>query len=544
MTTESVEPFSLEPDAFEVTFADPTDAELTWDRDDTHMPFALTPLASDYVRVIAAGMNVRYERFAGFPQRWRAAIWNGYAYFAIKMDPQDRPAIIGGWEAVCRAQIETVGRWWAEEARPELLDAYGRIASIDVEDLSGGELAEAWSEAWELTLRAWGIHFVVIMGPYQVIDDLADAFEKAIPDAPAGQALQLIQGFGDDLFDVEAGIERLAVLAARTPGVAASLGATARTEREDLLHVDGGPAFVEHLDAFLSAHGHLGQAFDDLALASWTEEPWLLLAEIAKRIDRPAVSATRRRERLVVEANALADRAREALADRPDELATFERLLAFGREVGPLTEGHNYWIDRMSQSRLRTLVMRIGRRLVADASLNEPDDVFFLYRSEIEDAVREPRDLRGLVRERRADHARWRQIQPPAVVGKPRTEDLPPDRFDGQRQASDDPDTVRGTGASPGVVRGAARVTLAPDDFGRIMPGDIIVCPSSNPSWVPVFAIAGGLVTNTGGVLSHAAVVAREFGLPAVVGTHDGTARIADGRIVEIDGTSGTVRLL
>ena len=87
-------------------------------------------------------------------------------------------------------------------------------------------------------------------------------------------------------------------------------------------------------------------------------------------------------------------------------------------------------------------------------------------------------------------------------------------------------------------------MALSPDDFGRIQPGDIIVCPSSNPSWVPVFAIAGGLVTNTGGVLSHAAVVAREFGLPAVVGTGDATARIADGRTVEIDGTRGTVRLL
>ena len=94
------------------------------------------------------------------------------------------------------------------------------------------------------------------------------------------------------------------------------------------------------------------------------------------------------------------------------------------------------------------------------------------------------------------------------------------------------------------MVRGPARVTLSQDDFGRIQPGDIIVCPSSNPSWVPVFTIAGGLVTNTGGVLSHAAVVAREFGLPAVVGTGDATTRIADGRLVEIDGTAGTVRLL
>ncbi len=89
-----------------------------------------------------------------------------------------------------------------------------------------------------------------------------------------------------------------------------------------------------------------------------------------------------------------------------------------------------------------------------------------------------------------------------------------------------------------------ARVTLTQADFEAVRPGDIIVCPSSNPSWVPLFAIAGGLITNTGGVLSHAAVVAREFALPAVVGTGDATTRIADGRLVEIDGSSGVVRLL
>jgi pyruvate,water dikinase len=87
-------------------------------------------------------------------------------------------------------------------------------------------------------------------------------------------------------------------------------------------------------------------------------------------------------------------------------------------------------------------------------------------------------------------------------------------------------------------------VALGPEDFGRIEPGDIIVCPSSNPSWVPVFAIAGGLVTNSGGVLAHAAVVAREFGLPAVLGVTGATSRITDGRQLEIDGTKGTVRLL
>ena len=118
------------------------------------------------------------------------------------------------------------------------------------------------------------------------------------------------------------------------------------------------------------------------------------------------------------------------------------------------------------------------------------------------------------------------------------------DRFDGARYTSTEPDELRGTGASAGIARGTARLTLTQADFGAVQAGDIIVCPSSNPSWVPLFAIAGGLITDTGGVLSHAAVVAREFALPAVVGTGDATQKIADGRLVEIDGTSGIVRLL
>jgi len=151
--------------------------------------------------------------------------------------------------------------------------------------------------------------------------------------------------------------------------------------------------------------------------------------------------------------------------------------------------------------------------------------------------------LRALVAERKRELARQRAIQPPPVIGKAR-EERPADRFDGERFESTKADVLRGTGASAGVVRGPARVALSSADFGRIQPGDVIVCPSSNPSWVPVFTIAAGLVTNTGGVLSHAAVVAREFGLPAVVGAAGATTRIADGRTIEIDGTQGTVRLL
>jgi phosphoenolpyruvate synthase/pyruvate phosphate dikinase len=171
--------------------------------------------------------------------------------------------------------------------------------------------------------------------------------------------------------------------------------------------------------------------------------------------------------------------------------------------------------------------------------------VFFLEHADITAALAAPLDLRGVVRERRAIHARQRAILPPKIVGTAETTTSGhDDRFDGEPIASEVAGELRGTGASAGVARGIARVALSPDDFHRIQAGDIIVCPSSNPSWVPVFAIAAGLVTNTGGVISHAAVVAREFGLPAVVGVTDATERITDGREIEIDGGAGIVRTL
>ncbi len=222
----------------------------------------------------------------------------------------------------------------------------------------------------------------------------------------------------------------------------------------------------------------------------------------------------------------------------------FEELLTAARAIGPLTETHNYWIDRMAQASLRRFVVRVGHRLAEAGSIATASDVFHLRRDEVPDLLRRAGGSRAVdPRDSPLDLARFATTRPPRRVGKP-AEDGEGDRFDGVRIASTEPDELRGTGASAGVVRGPARVTLTQADFEAVRPGDIIVCPSSNPSWVPLFAIAGGLITNTGGVLSHAAVVAREFALPAVVGTGDATTRIADGRLVEIDGSSGIVRLL
>lgn len=530
---------------FPIDWRDADDPGMRWERDDMHAPFAMSPLSGDYIEVIATGFAAFYAYYE-IPVEDRCRIWNGYVYFGRWSSEPESEWPAQRDKATRRAQEheKIVAAYWRDEAMPELAAIYAWIAGLSVEDMSLAALADVWEPAWQRVGRAWSIHFHTIIGPYQVLEDLADFIEATVKDVTIAQAFQLVQGTIDDLQDVDRRIERLTALAAAEPRLAARLQADPTPTVDEIGASPGAEEFVAELRDFLDLHGHLGQGFDDLALASWAEEPALLLAELARRLRDARPPADDRRTRIAAESAAVEQRIREQLTDRPTELARFEELVQLAREIGPLTEGHNYWIDRKAQARLRALVMRVGARLVKAGVVADPADILYLRRSEVPDLLRAPADRRSLIAERKAEHARQRTVTPPYNVGRPPEAAPQPDRFDGPRLEHGDDGVLRGTGASAGVARGPARVVLGPADFDRVQSGDIIVAPSSNPSWVPLFTIAAGLVTNTGGVLCHAAVVAREFGLPAVVGVAGATTSIADGRPLEIDGVQGIVRRL
>jgi phosphohistidine swiveling domain-containing protein len=532
------------PSDFDVEWS-PADAALSWEWDDMHMPVPLAPLAADYAGAICAGIDWAYTWF-GSPMRYRYRLIAGYAYMALDygVPIPEVKAMVERVRDAYRAFALKTGPWWTTEAIPELGEIFERIQGIDADGLADADLASAWDDAWIALHRAWQIHFMAIRGPYRIVEDLADLYERVTPGAVPGEALALIQGANDVLQDVEAGIEGLVDLVAARPAIVDRLRTSPLPSPEELGQVSGGAEVALAIRTFLSAHGHLGQTIDDLTLPSWADEPALLLTEVAKRLGDPPERSAERRARLRVEAASLLDAVRVRLADEPDDLEAFERLFASAREIGTLTETHNYWIDRMAQARVRALALRVGRRLVRDGLIDRPEDVFYLSSAEVGQVLRSAADQREVVARRRREHARQQSLRPPATLGPPEPDFGLTNRFGVAGPETASVDQLKGIGASAGIARGQARVAIGPADFGRIKRGDIIVCPSSNPSWVPVFAIAGGLITNTGGVLAHAAVVAREFGLPAVVGVTGATTKIADGRVVEIDGSAGTVRLL
>jgi pyruvate,water dikinase len=297
------------------------------------------------------------------------------------------------------------------------------------------------------------------------------------------------------------------------------------------------PVLQDRLREFLGRYGHRAVAEIDVGVPRWAEDPTHLLGMLGNylRLDDPdrapdvvfargaaeaeAMVSTlteraRRRGRLRGRAVGLAlDRARQLAGVR--ELPKFDIVLI------------------LAQARHELLV--VGTELVAAGRLVRAEDVFFLGLGEVTAALG-GRDPREVVAQRRADHdLEMRRRHVPRVLLSDGTE---PEARSGTPPAADG--ALVGTAASAGTVTGAARVVLDPEG-AHLAPGEILVAPSTDPGWTPLFLTAGGLVMEMGGPNSHGAVVAREYGIPAVVGLPDATRRITTGEQLLVDGTRGLV---
>jgi rifampicin phosphotransferase len=325
----------------------------------------------------------------------------------------------------------------------------------------------------------------------------------------------------------------------RDPAAAAALRGTppaalAEGYRDGVLP----PALQSGLAAFLVRYGHRAVAEIDLGMPRWSEDPEHVLGVLAnyQRLDDPALAPD------AVFARG-AEAADAAVAAAVDRVRTRSRLravvLRFAlrrvRRLAGLREEHKDYLVRLL-AHARTLLAAVGAELARRGLLDRPDDVFFLDLAEARTALAGA-DLRETAAARRTEYDReLRRRHVPRVLLSDGTE---PEAV--ARPGTADDGALVGTAASAGSVTAPARVVLDPVG-AHLEPGEILVTPSTDPGWTPLFLTAGGLVMEMGGPNSHGAVVAREYGIPAVVGVADATTRISTGQEVTVDGAAGVVR--
>jgi pyruvate,water dikinase len=253
--------------------------------------------------------------------------------------------------------------------------------------------------------------------------------------------------------------------------------------------------------------------------------------------------------RSAAEREATIARCEAALSDEAD-LERFRALVASTVDYVFVIEGRAHW-QQNCVGALRPACLALGRKLADLGALASAEDVFHLRLAELGALAADPSGtMLETIEGRKAELEEWAGLSPPLMMGPPPPPppaDAPPNpiglMFGGPAEKTDDPMLLKGKGASRGVVTGRARVAFSLEEAEALQAGEILVCPFTAPSWMPVFTTAAAIVTNQGGVLSHAAIEAREYGIPCVTGTESGTQRIPDGATVTVDGLEGTVRI-
>jgi pyruvate,water dikinase len=305
----------------------------------------------------------------------------------------------------------------------------------------------------------------------------------------------------------------------------------------------------------LRAYGERGDTWG-LSRPCWIEDPSPAIESLRDYVAQPDRDPAAERAALAAERERLVARARARLRGRPRPVVEeFELRLGTAQAANVLTEDHGFWIDSRGGYQVRRVLLELGRRFARASALTAPDEVFLLTVDEVREtaAAAARLDRRRLVAGRRAELAYFRTIAPPPVLGTPSPSDATPDEpvlrmlgrfFGAPPESAASADVVRGNAGSPGVARGPAKVLRSLAGAAKLRPGDVLVAETTAPPWTCLFATAAAIVTDAGGILSHCAVVAREYGIPAVVGTGTATAMIEDGRWLEVDGDAGVVRLL
>jgi pyruvate, water dikinase len=421
--------------------------------------------------------------------------------------------------------------------------------------------SKAWHHHTEMLMLGYGAYVVFFEFCKQAFPEMPDQMVGRMcagievimyrPDDELKRLAQLAVDYHvDDLLTEGADPDTvLAAMADRGDGGERWLAALAEA-RMPWFHVSTGDGFYHHHRSWN----------EDLTVPFTALPRYVRMIRDGESLDRPTEQLKAERERIATEYR--------ALLTSDEERAAFDQMLGLARLVFPFVEDHKFYCEHWFTTQFFAKIREFGDLLVRKGVLADTEDIFQLHHTEIDQALTDvmlawsagsqplgARHFGPIIAERKRMLDVLKGWSPPPAVGPvPEALNDPAVRMlwgvtaetlaTWAAAESDDGQEIRGYAASSGVVEGVARVLHSVNEIGQVQDGEILVCAVTAPSWAPVFGKIKAAVSDIGGAMSHAAIVAREYGMPAVVGTGHATKRIKTGQVVRVDGDRGIVRIL
>jgi pyruvate,water dikinase len=562
-----------------------------WFHDSMHYPDPMYPFDMVMPEQTSVILNQNTTRYMVVPTALGIdhRVVNGYVYISpnVVKDPAEiarRAELFGARAGHYFQNWPALYDRWVEKARAtreelESLEFPALPTEEPLERVLAGEdrntvygLLATYNRLLENISKIGHLHFEMLGLGYGAYVTFGDFCKSVFPDIRDQTIASMVAGIDILMFrpdDELKGLARLAVELGVAEPIKAGGGADAVLGA--IRALPEGDEWIKALDRarepwfwFATGAGmtHEDPAWnDDLSIPLGLIATYVAKLEQGERVDRPLETVETERDRITGEY-------RELLANDEDR-GTFDELLALARMVYPFVENHNFYCEHQHHSRLWNKVRELGDVFAERGFFEDREDIFLLHRFEVYTAIWDM--LNGWATETADRGAHWRRTiaerkrtmealrawSPPPALGPAPDELTEPftvmlwgvtnDTLDRWRAASDgdgDRSVLHGVAASAGVAEGPARVILSPSQLDEVQAGEVLVCPITAPSWAPVFTKIAGAVSDIGGIMAHAAIVSREYGLPAVVGTGFGTKSIRTGQRIRVDGSRGIVTVL
>jgi len=545
-----------------IEWKDEDEKRLHFWLDDLHCPQPISPMWFD-IGGWWLTCHYMYRRFGvPFGKDWVAKTINGYLMSAVVPRPADEEAELWSYyNMVMPVYADKFLDWWKRRYLPEILRNFEYLDTFPMESSSLPELMILLEEAIDIQDRHWKLHWMLNLAQFQASITFEGALVPLVGDEHRSLVGRILISDEDrnwdsvrELWTLKEKVKQSAKLRRAfddnetAVGVMKALGGS-----------EEGRALLSEIDAYKKEYGNKSMYAHEYIYMTWRENPTPIIEALRGYLlsdydyEKDVRQLRDNRDAAIKEMWSLVP-AGTSQADK-DKLKT---ALDLALKMTPLTPDHHFYMDQGTYARMRLVLMGIGRKLVEQGGLTQPDDIMYLKYDELRklSANLSTFDAKSIVRQRRKEREDAFALRPRlwagtitdwSMYGEPYKQVLWdwPGIYERAKEAASQPaGSVKGLGASAGVFEGVARVVDSPDEFDQVKRGEVLVCKMTSPAWVVLFTKIGGLITDSGGALSHPAVVSREFGIPAVVGTRTGTQAIKTGQRVRLNGASGLVEIL
>ncbi|MBE9916900.1 phosphotransferase [Paenibacillus donghaensis] len=425
---------------------------------------------------------------------------------------------------------------------------YEKMSCLGEQHLSHHEAIQGVQDLKDFYIHAMYQQFNITM-PAEILQErFKQLFVELYGEDDSLLFHQLLTGKMSKTLEVDQGLWELANQVKKSPALCAVFTNKNRNTLINGLRSSAeGRELLKDLDTFLKTYGWRSMRSHEFSEETWVENP-IYAVGIIQNLLRNEVDFNQEFKKKETNRQEAYNKVMEMMDTRdvsPEKKKEFNEVYQWAFDASSIKDDHHFYIDLMLDAKARVFLLNVADLLVSEGQLETKEMIWFVYDHELLEALQEKISLIEISKRRKQEHVDHEHYRAPAYFGNPTEEEKQMVKMmAGDEDTRNTENQIYGVGASGGIYSGPAKVIHHADEFDKLEPGDVLICKMTTPVWTSLFQTAAAVVTDTGGILSHSAIVAREYRIPAVVGTQIATQSITDGEWLVVNGTKGLVEKL